>query len=111
MGTKVRFVHGKGICAAIYSSYDPHPGGASAKTVQSTTAEHVYEVPRRRRRRQRITLSVRRHGAGGALRQCPAACAELARRAASALRMRALAVAVLRESIAPFVRGHVNASP
>ena len=30
------------------------------------------------------------------------------RRAASALRMRALAVAVLRESIAPFSRGHVE---
>ena len=50
MGTKVRFVNGQGIGAAIYSSYDPHPGGASAKTVQSSTAEHVDEVPRRRKR-------------------------------------------------------------
>ena len=32
----------------------------------------------------------------------------IARRAASALRMRALAVAVLRPAIAPFARGHVE---
>ena len=50
MGTKVRFVNGQGIGAAIDSRYDPHPGGASAKTVQSSTAEHVDKVPRRRKR-------------------------------------------------------------
>ena len=47
MGTKVRFVHGQGIGAAIYSRYDPHPGGASAKAIETTTTEHVDKVPRR----------------------------------------------------------------
>ena len=48
---------------------------------------------------------------GGALRQCAAACAELAHRAASAVWMRAMAVAVLLPPTAPFARGHVDHEP
>ena len=50
MDTKVRFIHGQRIGTAINRGYDTHPGSASAKTIQSAPAEHVYEVPRRRRR-------------------------------------------------------------
>ena len=56
MGTKVRFVHGQGIGAAIYSRYDTHPGSASAKTIQSAPAEHIYEVPRLWRRGHTLAI-------------------------------------------------------
>ena len=37
MVTKVRFVHGQGIGAAIHSRCDPHACGASAEGIQSAT--------------------------------------------------------------------------
>tara|TARA_B100000787_G_C16020938_1_gene218429 strand:+ start:398 stop:637 length:240 start_codon:yes stop_codon:yes gene_type:complete len=48
--SEIRLVDLKSIRATVHGGYDTHASYASSKGIQTTTTEHIYEVPRRRRR-------------------------------------------------------------
>lgn len=45
--TEIELVYGQRFRTTIHGGQDTHAGGTSGKTVQTPTAEHIYEFPRR----------------------------------------------------------------